>query len=264
MACGAEGGCQRRDGSAAGLVSARAMASVSTRWAPQRHQHLRHRALAAADAAGQPHGARRAPTRVYQPIHPSTLGRPASITTRPPPARNGPEGHEAAFAQGAAELHHDADDGADDRRHQHDRQDGLPAQPGAQRGQQLEVAKAHAFLAGGQLEQPVDRPQRQIAGDRPTDRFQQGPRQSSPAPLPPDRPTAAAASGASGSTVVSQSISASASSTGGHAHHSRPRGLGAEAPGDGRTAAPVPVPPAGSAPRCGCLQAEQRPRRPAS
>ena len=42
--------------------------------------------------------------------------------------------------------------------------DGSIAQPGAEGGQQLEVAVAHAFLAGEQLEQPVDAPQRQVTG----------------------------------------------------------------------------------------------------
>ena len=58
----------------------------------------------------------------------------------------------------------DAHDGADDRGHQDDGGQGLPAEPRAQGGQQLEVAVAHAFLAGDQLEEPVDAPQRQVAG----------------------------------------------------------------------------------------------------
>ena len=44
-----------------------------------------------------------------------------------------------------------------------------PADPRAQRRQQLEVAVAHAFLAGDQLERPVHGPQRQVAGDRADD-----------------------------------------------------------------------------------------------
>jgi len=62
-------------------------------------------------------------------------------------------------------------DRADDRAHhggqQDDRQDALEPAPGAQGRQQLEIAVAHAFLAGELLEQPPHRPQRQIAGQRP-------------------------------------------------------------------------------------------------
>ena len=61
------------------------------------------------------------------------------------------EGHVAAFAQPAGKLQRDADHGADDRGHQDDRHQRLPAEPGAERGEQLEVAVAHAFLAGGSL-----------------------------------------------------------------------------------------------------------------
>ena len=40
----------------------------------------------------------------------------------------------------------------------------LPAEPGAQRRQQLEVAIPHPFLAGQQLEGPIEAPEHQIAG----------------------------------------------------------------------------------------------------
>ena len=63
----------------------------------------------------------------------------------------------------------DADDGTDQRRKQDDGRQHLPAEPCAYRRQQFEVAIPHALLAGGQLEQPVDRPQRQISGGRADD-----------------------------------------------------------------------------------------------
>ncbi|KZS00767.1 Uncharacterized protein APZ42_002798, partial [Daphnia magna] len=77
--------------------------------------------------------------------------------------QEGAEGHVAAFTQLGIELHGNADDGADQRGTQHDGQNHLPTQPGTEGGQQLEVAIAHALLAGGQLEQPVDGPEREIA-----------------------------------------------------------------------------------------------------
>ena len=43
-------------------------------------------------------------------------------------------------------------------------------EPGADRGEQLEVAEAHAFLAGQQPEQPVHGPENEIARDRADDR----------------------------------------------------------------------------------------------
>src|SRR3546814_1588759 len=56
-----------------------------------------------------------------------------------------------------------ADDRPHQRRQQDRRQDPLQPDPRAQRGQQLEVAVAHAFLAGELLEQPPHRPQAQVA-----------------------------------------------------------------------------------------------------
>ncbi|KAG1438906.1 hypothetical protein G6F57_019647 [Rhizopus arrhizus] len=49
------------------------------------------------------------------------------------------------------------------RGQQDDRQDALQPAPGTECRQQFEIAVAHAFLAGQQLEQPPDRPKRQIA-----------------------------------------------------------------------------------------------------
>lgn len=76
----------------------------------------------------------------------------------------GAEGDGLAAAMALEEDEADAHDGADDRGHQDDGGQGLPAEPRAQGGQQLEVAVAHAFLAGEQLEEPVDAPQRQVTG----------------------------------------------------------------------------------------------------
>ncbi|MNP48151.1 hypothetical protein D3C76_1422530 [compost metagenome] len=56
-----------------------------------------------------------------------------------------------------------ADDGADQRREQQHYGQCLPAQPGTERSQQLEVAMAHPLLAGQQLERPVEAPEHQIA-----------------------------------------------------------------------------------------------------
>src|SRR4249920_3852285 len=63
----------------------------------------------------------------------------------------------------------DADGRAHDRRQEDDDRQDLPAEPGTERGQQLEVAVTHALLAADQLEEPVDRPQRQVTGDRADD-----------------------------------------------------------------------------------------------
>ena len=91
---------------------------------------------------------------------------PGEHDHQPGAGEEGAEGHVAAFAQRRRHLHDDADDRADHRGAEHDRQDHLPAQPGTERGEQLEVAEAHAFLAGGELEQPVDRPEREVARRR--------------------------------------------------------------------------------------------------
>src|SRR6476661_3564380 len=71
-------------------------------------------------------------------------GRPEQQGREPGAREERPERHVAAFAQLAREFHGDADDGADDRGHEHDGHQRLPAEPGAQRREQLEVAIAHA------------------------------------------------------------------------------------------------------------------------
>ena len=75
------------------------------------------------------------------------------------------EGNRGVAALALADHDHDAEDGADAGGEHDDGQQHLPAEPRAERGEQLEVAVAHAFLAGEQLEGPVDAPQAEIAGD---------------------------------------------------------------------------------------------------
>ena len=74
-----------------------------------------------------------------------------------------PEGNIATLAQAAGKFQGNAYDGADNGGHQDQGNECLPAEPGAQRSKQLEVAVTHAFLASRQLETPVDQPQRKIA-----------------------------------------------------------------------------------------------------
>jgi hypothetical protein len=142
-----------------GSVSARAMASVSTRWRRSRPAP-RHGALAAADAAGQadaPHAA-----DVGLRPNPSSSSTVAARSAARPRRRRPGRGRRArsGLRAGCRCTSSDADDAP--RPTPSGRWAGWPAtQPGAQGGQQLEVAEAHAFLAGGQLEQPVHRPQRQ-------------------------------------------------------------------------------------------------------
>ena len=64
----------------------------------------------------------------------------------------------------------DPDDGAGERGQQDDERQHLPAHPRAERAEELEVAVAHAFLAGDELERPVDEPEAQVAGGRADDR----------------------------------------------------------------------------------------------
>lgn len=59
------------------------------------------------------------------------------------------------------------------RRQQQGERQYLPATPGADQRQQLEVAIAHAFLAGDQLEHPVHQPQAQVPGHRAPQRIGQ-------------------------------------------------------------------------------------------
>jgi hypothetical protein len=54
-------------------------------------------------------------------------------------------------------------DGADHGREQDHERQLLPTEPRTDRGEQLEVAEAHAFLTGDELEQLIDRPEAEIA-----------------------------------------------------------------------------------------------------
>jgi hypothetical protein len=49
--------------------------------------------------------------------------------------------------------------GADQRSQKNDQRQALPSQPGAQRGEQLKIAVAHAFFARYQLENLVNKPE---------------------------------------------------------------------------------------------------------
>ena len=104
--------------------------------------------------------------RQAQPSQSSTVGAPASITDQAAAGQEGPERHVAAFAQRCRRASCRCRHGADAPRRSA-RSAAIACQPSQapERGQQLEVAVAHAFLAGGELEQPVDRPQRQVARD---------------------------------------------------------------------------------------------------
>ena len=63
----------------------------------------------------------------------------------------------------------DADGGADHGREQDDDRQQLPAEKGADGGEELEVAESHALLAGEQLEALVHEPQHHVAGGRADD-----------------------------------------------------------------------------------------------
>src|SRR3569623_1686312 len=64
----------------------------------------------------------------------------------------------------AGDDEREADGCADHARQQHDHRQALPAHPGAQHREQLEIAVAHAFFAGRPVEQDVGRPETEIAG----------------------------------------------------------------------------------------------------
>src|SRR5690606_26956773 len=75
----------------------------------------------------------------------------------------GPKGQGGGIGITTALENDDAQHGTHQRRQKNGQGQYLPATPGPQHGQQLEVAITHAFLAGDQLEYPVHRPQAQIA-----------------------------------------------------------------------------------------------------
>jgi hypothetical protein len=66
--------------------------------------------------------------------------------------------------------HHQSDRGTHDRGQQQYERQHLPAQPGARGGEELEVAIAHALLAGQQPEELEHEPQERIAAGSPEDR----------------------------------------------------------------------------------------------
>ena len=192
-------------------------ASVSTTPAP-RLQHAGHRALAAADAAGQA-DAKLAGTQTRR-TSPVSSAPPNSMTMKPGRRRDRDRTARIRRPRSVNAIISDADDRADHRGQQHDRQDHLPAQPGAERGEQLEVAEAHAFLAGGELEDPVDRPEQEVAGDRAPDRVCSVSGIESSRARRAGRPRAAAASGCRAAASCPQSMKASATRTSVKMHHS--------------------------------------------
>ena len=137
-----------------GEVSWRAIASVSIERRAEAGEHrarpcsCRCRCRRSGRSAGAAWHARRRGRAQAQPSQPQdALAR--RRTARPGRRRRG-MGRRARSGPRAAwprHLHGDADDRADHRRRQDDRQQHLPAEPGAERGEQLEVAVAHAFLA---------------------------------------------------------------------------------------------------------------------
>src|SRR5690606_27190251 len=76
----------------------------------------------------------------------------------------GPKGQGGGIGITTALENDDPQHGTHERRQQDGQRQYLPATPGPQHGQQLEVAITHAFLASDQLEYPVHRPQAQITG----------------------------------------------------------------------------------------------------
>src|SRR5579884_1923747 len=150
------------------------------------------RAMRSASMIGTPRAANRLAAvdlpHAMPPVRPTRKARggkqvtPLSLTEQPEiarnelvaeqehqPARGREERSERNGRTAILSLHcqyHDSGYGADRRGHQDDRQQHLPAEPSAERGEQLEVPVAHAFLAREQAEGVIDEPQAEIAGHR--------------------------------------------------------------------------------------------------
>ena len=124
----------------------------------------RHRRLAAADPAGQPDDERHAFS-----VPAGTAAPGARRRTGRSPRRSRGRARTAAACRRRARwttikvmpITAPTTDDSSTISRQH-----LPAQPRAQRREQLEVAVAHAFLAADQLEEPVDAPEREVTRDR--------------------------------------------------------------------------------------------------
>ena len=112
---------------------------------------------------------------------------PTTSASQPAIARNGPNAIWVSLPARWRIHDHDAEHGADTRGEHDDGQQHLPAQPRTERGEQLEVAVTHAFLAGEQLEQPVHAPQAEIARDRADDAVARADGRSALAPTPDAR-----------------------------------------------------------------------------
>ena len=147
-------------------VSSCAMASVSTTVAPSRANSSAAALLPLPMPPVRPDhvGPPRAHSRSPVPAH--DRGSPQSSATTPAIGEVGSETESELASRGRARRTSAAmpNGSADERRQQDHERQHLPAEPGADRGEQLEVAVAHALLAGGELEAPVHDPQREVAG----------------------------------------------------------------------------------------------------
>src|SRR5690606_32107981 len=101
-----------------------------------------------------------------------TPGNPVPPDNGNPPSYRqiGPKGQGSGIGITTAPENDDAQHGTHKRRQQNGQGQHLPATPGPQHGQQLEVTITHAFLAGDQLEYPVHHPQAQITEQRTPER----------------------------------------------------------------------------------------------
>ncbi len=91
---------------------------------------------------------------------------PHIIASQPAAARNGPNGIGTVRPCRPRQDQHHADQRADGRRGQDDRQQHLPAEPRAECAKQFEIPVAHAFLAGEPAEHLIDAPKTQVAAGR--------------------------------------------------------------------------------------------------
>ena len=154
-----------------GATTSRASRSVSTMATPSAANRL---ATVLLPQAMPPVSPMRKPPRMDQPWREQAeiaLDHLVADDQRDP-AGDGEERAEGDLrvpALALADHDHDAEHRAHAGGEHDDGQQHLPAQPGAERGEQLEVAVAHAFLAGEQLEHPVHAPQAQVTRGRADD-----------------------------------------------------------------------------------------------
>src|SRR5947207_9658482 len=148
-------------------VSSRAMASVSMTVAPRRANSSAAALLPLPMPPVSP--TTNFTARTSQPV-----GVPAQDRLAPEERDQGGDGDIGAEVETKAgvplaargEHLQSAEGEADERGEQDHERQHLPAEKRADRGVHLEVAVAHAVLAGGELVGPEDEPQRQIPGNR--------------------------------------------------------------------------------------------------